>query len=83
MFRYHFEGNGTTAQWQKPYRAISEERKKALMEFVSHTVSELKMLPCPEQFKEILPFYLIKYNGKKNSYPMVLFSFHLWMMAML
>ena len=36
------------------------------MDFVSHTVSELRMLPCPEQFKEILPFYLIKYNGKKE-----------------
>lgn len=66
MFRYHFEGNGTTAQWQKLYRAMSEEQKKELMEFVSHTVSELKILPCPDQFKEILPFYLIKYNGKKD-----------------
>ena len=34
------------------------------MIFVSHTVSELRILPCPEQFKKILPFYLIKYNGK-------------------
>jgi hypothetical protein len=36
------------------------------MKFVSQTVSELRNLPCPEQFKEILPFYLIKYNGKKD-----------------
>lgn len=64
MFRYHFEENGTTAQWQKLYRALSEEQKKELMIFVSHTVSELRILPCPEQFKKILPFYLIKYNGK-------------------
>ena len=66
MFRYHFEGNGTTAQWQKLYRALTEEQKSKLMTFVSHTVSELRTLPCPEQFKEILPFYLIKYNGKKE-----------------
>lgn len=66
MFRYHFEGNGTTAQWQKLYRALNEEQKKELMIFVSHAVSELRTLPCPEQFKEILPFYLIKYNGKKE-----------------
>lgn len=58
----HFDG--TTAQWQKLYRALSEEQKKELMIFVSHTVSELRILPCPEQFKKILPFYLIKYNGK-------------------
>lgn len=66
MFRYHFEENGTTAEWQKLYRAMNEEQKKKLMEFVSHTVSELRTIPCPEQFKEILPYYLIKYNGKKE-----------------
>ena len=66
MFRYHFERNGITAQWQKLYRALSEEQKKELMIFVSHTVSELRTLPWPEQFKEILPYYLIKYNGKKE-----------------
>ena len=66
MFRYHFEGNGTTAEWQKLYRAMNKEQKKELMKFVSHTVSELRTLPCPEQFKEILPYYLIKYNGKKE-----------------
>lgn len=66
MFRYHFERNGITAQWQKLYRAMSKEQKEELMVFFSHTVSELKTLPCPEQFKEILPYYLIKYNGKKE-----------------
>ena len=66
MFRHHFESNGTTDKWQKIYRRLNAEQKKDLMEFVSHTVSELKMLPCPEQFKEILPFYLIKYSGKKE-----------------
>ena len=45
---------------------MSEGQKKELMIFVSHTVSELKTLPCPEQFKEILPYYLIKYDGKKE-----------------
>ena len=66
MFRHHFESNGTTDKWKKLYRRLNVEQKKDLMEFVSHTVSELKMLPCPEQFKEILPFYLIKYSGKKE-----------------
>ena len=66
MFRSHFEENGTTARWQKLYRAMSKDQKKELMTFVSHTVSELRTLPCPEQFKEILPYYLIKYNGKKE-----------------
>lgn len=66
MFRSFFEENGTTAQWQQLYRTMSEEQKKELMEFVSHTVSELRNLPCPQQFKEILPFYLIKYDEKKD-----------------
>lgn len=66
MFRHHFEENGTTAAWEKLYRAMSDEQKKELMEFTSHTVAELKQTPCPEQFQEILPYYLIKYNGKTD-----------------
>ena len=66
MFRHHFEENGTTAAWKKLYQAMSDEQKKKLMEFTSHTVAELKQTPCPEQFREILPYYLIKYNGKKD-----------------
>ena len=64
MFRSYFEENGITAQWRKLYRAMSNEQKKELMSFVSHTVSELKSFPCPDQFKEILPYYLIKHDGK-------------------
>lgn len=66
MFRHHFEENGTTAAWKKLYQAMGDEQKKELMEFTSHTVAELKQTPCPEQFREILPYYLIKYNGKKD-----------------
>lgn len=66
MFRRHFEENGTTAEWKKLYQSMSDEQKKELMEFTSHTVAELKQTPCPEQFREILPYYLIKYNGKKE-----------------
>ena len=66
MFRHHFEENGTTAAWEKLYQAMSDEQKKELMEFTSHTVAELKQTPCPEQFREILPYYMIKYNGKKD-----------------
>ena len=66
MFRYHFEENGTTAKWQKLYRELNSDQKQELIQFVSHKVSELKVLPCPEQFREILPYYLIKYSGKKE-----------------
>ena len=66
MFRHHFEENGTTAAWEKLYQAMSDEQKKELMEFTSHTVAELRQTPCPEQLREILPYYLIKYNGKKE-----------------
>lgn len=65
MFRFYFEESGTTAQWQRLYRQLDSRQKCDLMQFVSHTVSELRMLPCPEQFREILPYYLIKYNGKE------------------
>ena len=66
MFRYHFEGNGTTEKWQKLYRSMNGNERNELMKFVSHTVSELKQLPWPDEFKEILPYYLIKYDGKKE-----------------
>ena len=39
MFRHHFEENGTTATWKKLYQAMSDEQKKELMEFTSHTVA--------------------------------------------
>lgn len=67
MFRSHFENNGTTLRWQQLFRGLSSVQKQELMVFVSHTVSELKTLPCPEQFREILPFYLIKYKGKEEN----------------
>ena len=66
MFRHYFEENGTTGQWQTLYRALSKEQKEELMEFVSHKVSDLRALPWPEHFKDILPFYLMKYDGKKE-----------------
>lgn len=68
MFRSHFEQNGITEEWRRLYRALSTEEKNALMELVSHNVSELKQLPCPDQFQKILPYYLIKYNGKVENY---------------
>lgn len=68
MFRYHFEENGTTDRWRELYRELSEEQKRELMCFVSHTVTELKTIPCPEIFKEILPFYFIKYTGREEEF---------------
>ena len=66
MFRSHFENNGTTEEWKKLYHALSEDQKKELLRFTSHSVTELRQEPCPEYFREILPYYLIKYNGKKD-----------------
>ena len=62
MFRFHFEENGITAQWKMLYDKLSAEQKEELLEIVSHSVSELRNMTWPEQFKEILPYYLIKYN---------------------
>ena len=68
MFRSHFEGNGMTAQWKELYHELSDSQKQELLQLVSHTVSELKTMPWPDQFKDILPYYLIKYNGKKDKF---------------
>ena len=68
MFRHHFEENGQAEKWKEQYRSLTTEQRDDLMVFVSHTVSELKTIPCPTQFKNILPYYLIKYTGTKQEF---------------
>ena len=46
---------------------LTEEQKDRLMQMVSHTVGELRSMPCPDEFKEILPFYLLKFGGEELS----------------
>jgi len=65
IHRYYYRDNGTTARWRDLYQALTEEQKDRLMQMVSYTVGELQSMPCPDEFKEILPFYLLKYNGKE------------------
>ncbi|MBQ3113956.1 MAG: hypothetical protein IJC05_06325 [Phascolarctobacterium sp.] len=65
MFRSHFEENGTTAKWQRLYRKLTDDQKKHLMALVSLDVSEMKRTPWPDDLKDILEFYLIKYYGKE------------------
>ncbi len=67
MFRSHFEENGITAEWQQCYRALSDAQKENLMQLVSHTVTELRDITSPKVFEEILPYYLIKYKGQKET----------------
>ena len=64
MFRSHFEENGTTAEWQSLYRKLTDEQKMRLMALVSLNVTELKNTPWPDDLKDILKYYLIKYTGK-------------------
>lgn len=64
MFRSHFEENGTTARWQTLYRQLNEEQKDRLMKLVSLNVSELRNTPWPDDLRDILEYYLIKYSGK-------------------
>lgn len=66
MFRSYFEENGTTAKWQTLYRKLDDEQKKRLMDLVSLNVSELRKASWPDDLKDILEFYLIKYSGKKE-----------------
>lgn len=65
IHRYYYKDNGTTAKWRVLYQALTEDQKDRLMQMVSYTVGELRSMPCPDEFKEILPFYLLKYSGEK------------------
>ena len=64
MFRSYFEENGTTAKWQVLYRKLNDEQKERLMALASLNVSELRNTPWPNDLKDILEFYLIKYSDK-------------------
>ncbi len=64
MFRSYFEENGTTLKWKNLYHKLNVEQKKRLMELTSLNISELKNTPWPEDLREILQFYLIKYPSK-------------------
>ena len=66
IHRYYYRDNGTTAKWRELYRALTEEQKDRLMQMVSCTVGELRSMPCPDEFKDILPFYLLKYRGEQT-----------------
>ena len=66
MFRSYFEENGTTAKWQTLYRKLDDKQKERLMDLVSLNVSELRKVSWPDDLKDILEFYLIKYFGKKS-----------------
>lgn len=63
MFRSYFEENGTTQQWSDLYRKLDAAQKDRLLQLTSNNVAELRNIPWPEDLKEILPFYLIKYTG--------------------
>ena len=67
IHRNYYKNNGTTERWRELYRALTEDQKNRLMQIVSHTVGEIRSSPCPDEFKEILPFYLLKYNAEISS----------------
>ena len=68
MFRSYYEENGITAEWQKLYRQLTDEQKDRLLDLVSLTVVELKSVIWPDDLKDILDYYLIKYSGKAELY---------------
>lgn len=64
MFRSHFEENGITERWRSLYRSLTEEQKHRLMKLVSLNVSDLKNAAWPDDLRDILEFYLIKWSGQ-------------------
>ena len=64
MFRSYFEENGTTTKWKTLYCKLNNDQKKHLMELASLNIAELRNTPWPNDLKDILEFYLIKYSGK-------------------
>ena len=65
MYRFHYEETGETAQWSNLYNSLSDKDRKELLKFTSHTVTEMKSLDCSNKFKDILPFYFLKYRKEE------------------
>jgi len=66
IYRKFFEDNGVTAKWKRLYNSLTATQKGELMQYVSHTVGELRSMAWPDELKEILSFYLLKYDGEKS-----------------
>lgn len=64
MFRSHFEQEGTTEKWISEYKKLNDTQRRKLLELTSLSIGELKEIEWPDDLKNILPFYLIKYRGK-------------------
>lgn len=66
MFRSYFEERGITAKWQAHYRRLTNEQKDRLMQLTSLSVLELKNTLWPDDLKDILQYYLIKYSESSS-----------------
>jgi hypothetical protein len=66
MYRFHYEETGQTNEWRQLFHALSSTDKDELIDIVSRTVTEIKQMDCPEKFKDILPYYFLKYQKGEN-----------------
>lgn len=65
MYRFHYEETGDTECWKALYHALSPADKSELNMLTSHTVTEMKQIAYPDKFKEILPYYFLKYKKEE------------------
>lgn len=66
MYRFHYEETGDTERWKALYHAFSPADKSELNMLISHTITEMKQIACPDKFKEILPYYFLKYSKEET-----------------
>lgn len=48
---------------------LDAAQRDRLLQLTSNSVAELRNIPWPEDLKELLPFYLIKYTGVERQKP--------------
>ena len=61
IYRNHYEDNGTTQAWREAYYKLTQEEKEELMDIVSMPLMDLTE-KMRVKYKDILPFYNIKYR---------------------
>lgn len=67
MYRFHYEETGQTGEWKQLFHALSSSDKNELIDIVSLTLTEIKQMEYPEKFKDILPYYFLKYVKEDDS----------------
>lgn len=67
IYRFHFEGNGLTKEWQEHFHALTHNERALLLETIkSNKVSLIANQTYSNRLNKILSYYEIEYSSPSN-----------------